>query len=481
MTDLRRPKIAIVGGGLSGLATAAHLHLADPTLRLSLFESNDRIGGVIQTETIDSFVIDHGADMFAAKPSAAIEFCQQIGVEDQLIQPQMEGRGARIVRHGKLVPIPDGFVLMRATKTWPILTTPLLSLKGKLKILTEQYKPNNVSDEDQSVANFVRHRMGNEVLDRLVGPLVAGIYTADIEKLSLLATMGPIASMVRTHGSLGKATTARRITGEDSDERNNAGARYNQFRAFNNGMRQLIDSIENILPDGVIRTSSRIDALERLTSSSRWRLRYSGNQDEFDHVVVATPAAIASSLLAPYASAAASRLSEIETASTAIVILGVKKSDVSRPVNTFGFVVPLIENRQILAGSFASNKFARRAPEDHLLVRVFIGGSMQSHLLDHDDDQLIRIARTELAELIGLKGEPVLTKVVRWNGSMPQYHVGHLDRVKEIEADVAKVRGLSLMTNSLNGVGIAPVIASAKKTASLVRQEVSQNTNHADR
>ncbi|QDT09036.1 protoporphyrinogen oxidase [Planctomycetes bacterium K23_9] len=476
MQDSSPRRVAIIGGGLSGLATAAHLHLLDPSIDLTVLESADRLGGVITTETADGFLIDHGADMFASNPPHALQLCEQLGVTDQLIQPQMEGRGANIVHHGKLVPIPDGFVLMRATKILPMLTTPLLSVSGKLRLAAEIFKPNNVSETDQSVADFVRDRMGNEVLQRIVGPLVSGIYTADVEKLSLLATMNPIAEMVRQHGSLAKATLKRRRKGEDSSERNSAGARYNQFRAFRSGMVGLINSIAQSLPAGAIHLNSPVRSIRQTTLPSEnqrngsqqqptWEIQSDAATAPFDHIVVGTPARIASTILQPHAPIAAEQLSAIESASTAIVVLGVRRADILRPVTTFGFVVPPIENRRILAGSFASTKFAGRAPEDHVLVRVFIGGALQSELLENDDESLIQIAREELNDLIGLQGDPVVSRVVRWNQAMPQYHVGHLDRVRQIDQSIADVPGLSLISNAMHGVGIAPVIKAAKSIA----------------
>ena len=210
-------RIAIVGGGLSGLATAVKLHIADPSLELSLFEAGDRVGGVIHTEQEKGFLIDLGADMFATKPSNALDLCRELGLEDRLIKPQQRGRGARIVFRGRLVPIPEGFVLMRATQWLPMLTTPLLSIPGKLRFLAERWiRPLGNEESDETVANFVRRRMGEQVLQRIVAPLTAGIYTADVEKLSMRATMKPIAEMERRYGSLAAATSARRRSGEDS-------------------------------------------------------------------------------------------------------------------------------------------------------------------------------------------------------------------------------------------------------------------------
>ncbi len=461
---LAQTRVAIVGGGLSGLATAIQLHLLQPNANILLYEASSRLGGVIQTELVDDFVIDHGADMFAAQPVDALSLCQKLGIDDQLILPELEGRGAMIVRNGRLLPIPDGFVLMRATKTWPMMTTPLLSIAGKLSLLSERFrKPIDLS-QDLSVGEFVRQRMGAEVLDRIVSPLVGGIYTADIEKLSMLATMKPISEMAKKYGSLGKATAARRRNGEDTAERLSSGARYNQFRSFPKGMRQLIDHLSSKLPEGTIATNSPVSAIR--PENKRWIVSHSDKQeDSFDNVVITSPAKVTARLLTGVSPEASAALGAIESSSAAIVVLAVKKTDIAKPVKAFGAVVPIIEGHKILAISFASHKFANRAPSDHTLIRVFLGGSLQPELLEHDDNELVSIVRKELGDLIGLTGTPTLSRVFRWNESMPQYHVGHLQRVETIESSIAAKTGLHIVSNALGGVGIAPIIRAAGKVA----------------
>ncbi|MFG0260898.1 MAG: protoporphyrinogen oxidase, partial [Novipirellula sp. JB048] len=372
-----------------------------------------------------------------------------------------------VVHRGSLKPLPDGFVLMRATKLLPMLTTPLLSLKGKLRMLAEPSVLRRTSDEDESVASFVRRRLGNEVLQRIVGPLVAGIYTADVETLSMQATMKPFADMERQYGSLNRATLARRRSGEDSLERNSTGARYAQFRAFRGGMIELPKMLGDALPVNTIRLRCGAQSIERL--GHQWLVRDTqGGSGLYSRVVLATPPRISARFLHSLAPAAAAELSTIQASSTAIVVLVVRRDDIADSRAMFGFVVPPIEKRQILAASFASEKFAGRAPHDHVIVRVFIGGTLQPELLERDDDALIGIAREELADLVGLRGTPVLNRVVRWNDAMPQYTVGHVERVARIRNSMATVPGLHLVSNALDGVGIAPIIAAAEKLATTI-------------
>lgn len=467
-------RVAVIGGGLSGLATAAKLCRLAPDLDVQLFEGSGRVGGVIHTERVGDYLVDHGADMFSTKPSAALDFCNEIGLQDQLIEPKESGRGARIVRDGKLLPIPSGFVVMRATQCWPMLSTPLLSIRGKLRFLLERWIRSNPDDSDESIASFVQRRMGSEVLDRIVAPLSAGIYTANVNRLSLQATMGPIAKMEREYGSLARATAARRRSGEDSIERNSTGARYGQFRALRGGMIELIQGIAACIPKDAIHLRSEVSSLCRAEDGT-WQVTTDGTTDSFDHVVIALPPAPAARLLHPHCIDAANELQQIEAASTAIVVLGVRQSDIKRPVSTFGFVVPLSENRRILAGSFASQKFAGRAPDDQVLIRVFIGGAMQPELLEKSDEDLVAIALEELGDLIELTGQPAFTRVVRWNQAMPQYHVGHRERVQRIDEQIDKLDGVSLVSNALHGVGIAPVIQLADKTARQIIEKLNSS------
>ena len=469
-------RVAIIGGGLSGLATACHLQLDSPERDVRVFESGSRTGGVIGTETSDHphagpLVLDLGADMLATKPPAAMDLLSRLGVAEDLLLPKVEGRGAMIVRRGELVPIPEGFVLMRATRFGSMLRTPLLSPAGKLRLAYEALVREPDHDEDESVGSFVRRRLGGEMLDRIVGPLVAGIYTADVDRLSMKATMAPIRDMARRHGSLAAATLRRRRDGEDGVDSTSSGARYEQFRAFRGGMVGLMESLTAALPRDAVQSNCRVESVRR--SSDGLTLAFADRPAEtFDQVVVATPAAVSAKLLGDLTPSVSSELASVVSASAAIAVLVVRRADIRMKAKTFGFVVPPVEGRRILAGSFASEKFAGRCREDHVIVRVFFGGMLQPHLLRFDDEELVRIARAELSELIGLAGDPVHSTVVRWNDAMPQYEVGHLERVARIKASLASVPGLHMVSNALDGVGIAPLIGQAGRVAERIASEV---------
>lgn len=467
-----KPHVVIVGGGLSGLTTAFYLQRAIADIQLSILESAPQIGGVIQTEPMDGYLVEHGADMFATQPGDAFQLCQDLGIEEELLVPNVEGRGAMIVRGDQLHPVPEGFVLMRPTRTTSILKTPLLSLSGKMRLLGERWIATRKETTDESVADFTRRRLGQETLDRIVQPLVGGIYTADHEQLSMAATMRTFVNMERQHSSLAAATAARQRRGEDSPERNSSGARYSQFRGFPKGMSSWLQTIADRLPKDSLRLQTSVRSVipvETEGHDQRWDVETTaGKLPQADAIVLATPAAAAAKLCAPFASSIAEPLGTLKTASSVITIIAAANKDIARLPKTFGFVVPAAEKKSILACSFANHKFAGRCPEDTTLMRIFMGGALRTDLLERTDAELLALIREELGTWIGWNGKAIWTKAVRWNNAMPQYHVGHLDRVDKIESSLAAYPTMALAGNSLHGVGIAPVIRTAKQAAARI-------------
>lgn len=457
-------RVGIVGGGLAGLSAAYYLRRADPGCRIDLYEAGNRWGGAIRSEWVGDLLLEHGADMFATEPDAVLRLCTDLGLADRLIKPQPNVQGAAIVFRGQPVKIPDGFVLMRPTRLLPMLRTPLLSPAGKLRLLAERWVPRRTAPGDESIQSFVTRRLGRQVLQRIVQPLVGGIYTGDVAKLSMAATMPQFLQMERQHGSLWAATRHRRRSGADSTERTSAGARYGRFRSLPGGVQELVDALVAALPSTNLHLGCPITAAVK--SGGSWQLQGPGVTSEpLDHVIFATPARVAARLLGESCGEAAHNLEAIESASSAIVALAVQRRNIGRDLDVAGIVVPAAERRRILAVSFTSDKFAGRAPEDQKLIRVFFGGVLQEAILDADDDRLIAIAREELGELIGLSGQPIFARVIRWPQAMPQYHVGHLERIETLEQTLALSPGLHVIGNSLRGVGIAPTVAGAAAVA----------------
>lgn len=454
--------IAVIGGGISGLAAAHRLIELDTGHPILLFESAARLGGVLQTVRQDGYLIEASADNFITKLPYAEQLAQRVGLAGELLPTEPSLRRALVASGGRVVPVPEAFVLMAAGRVRPILSTPVLSWPGKLRLFCEPFVARRTEPSDESVADFARRRLGDETFRRLVQPLVAGIYTADPEKLSMQATMPQFVERERKYGSLWRARRAE-ATGGDS------GARYSAFVAPRQGMSQLVDAVAQQLPAGAIQLNSPIASVE--PSGPTWRLAHGdGRRTKAAAVVVAAPAPAAGRIVQPHAPKLASQLNAIQQAGASIVVLGVRRSQVKQAIRGFGFVVPQVERRQIIAASFGSLKFPGRAPDDRLLIRVFVGGALQPDLALLPDDRLVELAFAELAQLVGLEGPPELTRVFRWPAAMPQYHVGHLDRIARIESLVADQPGLELAGNAYHGVGIPQCVHSGESAAERVAE-----------
>jgi oxygen-dependent protoporphyrinogen oxidase len=447
-----RRKVVVVGGGITGLAAAHRLIELSPEIEVIVLEATSRAGGVLDTLQQDGFLIEHSADNFITNVPWAVDLCRRIGLADELVPTRVEQRGALVVHNGRLERVPEGFMLLAPTRIWPLLATPLLSPWGKLRLLLEPLVPRRASEaDDESLASFARRRLGREAFERIVQPLVGGIYTADPEKLSLAATLPRFLEMERRHGSLIRAARAGRTA--PGNRESGSGARYGLFATLRGGLNTLVAALVSRLPSGSLRTGTPADHIERRADGT-WVVHVAGGEILCDGLIVTTPANHAGALLREVDRAISASLEQIEYAGTSIVSLGYRRHQIAHPLDAFGFVVPVVEKRRILAGSFSSVKFAGRAPDESVLIRVFIGGACQGDLAMLPDAQLRTIATEELAELLQIRGEPTLVDIARWPRSMPQYHLGHQQRVAAIEQAVARYRGLELAGNAYHGVGI---------------------------
>lgn len=475
-SDASRPlRVAVVGGGITGLAAAQRLVSKSSTAQVTLFEASRRLGGIIRTEEADGFLIELGPDSFITNKPAGLRLCQEIGFTEQLISTDARYRRSLVLRNGQPMAVPDGFMLMAPAKPWAIMTTPVLSLGGKLRLLAEAFVGRKAAADDESLASFVRRRFGRQTLDRLVQPLVGGIYTSDPEKLSLKATMPRFLDMEQSHGSVIRATLAQQNSESAREGASGSGARYGLFASAANGLSSLIGCLEAWLKKSgrvQFRTGSTITKISPPDGAQgKWSVSTegSGAAEDFDSVIITLPTHAAARLLPDQScQGLTSLLKKIEYASSAIVVSGHKLSDFRNPMDAFGLVIPAIENRKILAVSFSSRKFPNRAPEGHILLRTFVGGAMQPQLLQMDDDTMVATVNSELKDIFGMSADPMFSEVVRYNNAMPQYHVGHLELIAQIEAAQAKIPGLQLAGSSYYGVGIPDSIASGQTAADRV-------------
>ncbi len=464
-----RDRVVVVGGGVSGLAAAHRLmgrgaHGRRPS-EVVVLEAKDRIGGAIWTDRVDGFVIEGGADSFITNKPWAVDLCRELGLGDQLIGTDDRNRRSFVVRKGKLVPVPEGFVLMAPGRLAPLLASPILSIPGKLRLLMDLILPRKADDSDESLAAFVRRRLGREALERLVQPLVGGIYTADPNELSLKATLPQFPAMEREHGSLIRAAR-RQARQSRSPERAASGARYGLFASLADGMDTLPRALAAALPPRTVRTGTAVRRISRPDPGKPWRIELlDGPPIEAGGVILTTEAHASARLIDGVDAALALQLRSIPYASSAIVTVAYRRDQVAHPLDGFGAVVPAIEGRSILAVSFLSVKFPRRAPAGTALMRVFVGGATQPGLFDRDDDELKALVRAELASLLGASGEPLLIEVGRHPRAMPQYTLGHLDRVDAIRLRASRHSRLILAGNAFHGVGIPDCVRSGRDAA----------------
>ena len=462
MTPLR---VVVVGGGIAGLAAAHRLvELAQAEgrpLDLVLLEATDRLGGTIHTEHVDGFLLEAGADSFISEKPWALALAERIGLGARLRRTDDRFRRTYVVRAGRLRPLPDGFLLLAPTRAWPVLASGVFSWRGKLRLGLDLILPRRPAAGDESLGSFVRRRLGREALERVAQPLVGGIYTADPDRLSLAATMPRFLALEREHRSL---ILGLRRTARGGETAGASGARWSLFVTLAGGMGELVAALAARLPAGTVRLSTPVAGVAPAPDGWRVDLR-AGPPIHADGVVLAGPAPAMATLVDGADRPLAGLLGGIASASSATVALAYPRAAIRHPLDGFGFVVPQAEGRAILACTFSSVKYPGRAPDGFTLLRVFVGGAMQGGLLAREDRALLQLAHRDVASLLGITGDPILSRVWRHPGAMPQYEVGHLDRVGAIESRLETLPGLALAGSAYRGVGIADCVRSGETAA----------------
>lgn len=465
-------RIAIVGGGIAGLSAAWSLEKARRSgadLEWALFEKSDRLGGVIRTECRDGFVLEAGPDSFLSiKPDGA-RLCKELGLGDQLISSNDEERKTYILVNGRLVAIPQGLEFMVPTRIWPMATTRLFSFATKLRMAGELFSGRKNDEEDESVGDFVRRHFGQEMVDRVAEPLLAGVYGGSADRLSIRAVLPRFAEMERENGSLVRATLNAKARARKSAP---AGARTQPaplFTSLKNGMQQLVNALVDALPKSSIRLQQQNVAVRPVNDA--WQIAAAGASERFDAVLLAVPAPSAATMLRQAVPLLIDGLSRIAYTSSAAVALAY--DDIPLPEG-HGFLVPRSENRKMMACTFVHKKFSHRAPEGKKLLRCFFSSSRVPELMQYSAEDLQTIARQELKEVLGLDREPLFVRTFRWERAMAQYETGHLDRVAEMEKILAAMPGLHVIGNSFHGIGVPDCIKSARLAVEQITASASQ-------
>jgi len=450
-------RIAIVGGGISGLAAAFALEerrRAGEALEFVVYESSPRFGGVLFTEQVEGCLIEAGPDSFLTEKPWAADLCRRLGIEDQLIGSNDADRKTYILVKGKLVPMPDGLMFMVPTQLSPAILSSLFSPATKLRVAREWWYPARVSNGDESVAALVERHYGAEMVDRLADPLLAGVYGGEAAQLSVRAVLPRFVEMESKYGSLGRGMLAARKNVQRSLPAPSI------FSSLKGGMQQLGEALVAKLPAEALRANSPVQAVQR--QDRGWVVSAGYASDQFDAVIVATPATAAAPLLEIASAELASELRAISYSSSVTVALGFDQNvRVALPPG-FGFLVPRREGKRLLAATFVHNKFPHRAPKDIAVVRCFLGGSRDEQVLQLTDENILNIVRDELRQILGVKADPLFTRLYRWKGAMAQYTVGHLERLQRIEGLVKPLPGLALAGNAYRGIGVPDCIRSGE-------------------
>ena len=451
--------VAVVGGGIAGLAAAYELSLRG--VSCVVLEGSGRAGGVILSEQIDGFTVDGGPDSLLIQKPDGITLCEELGLGDRLVATKLP-RFAYILRAGRLHALASGSVLGIPTRASSLLASSLFSWRGKLRMGAELFVPPRTDEKDESIGSFMTRRFGREATCYLAEPLLAGIHAGDVDRLSMHALFPRFVADEQKYGSLLKAFRGRAHSRVAVD-----GA----FKSLPGGLTEMVNALVAALPSGTVRLNARV---RRIAGSGPFTIDVQG-ADAIDarRVIVATPAYAAADLLRERDPELARRCSEIPYASAMTVAMAFRREDVTHKLNGSGFVVPRIEPVGILAASWLSSKWPHRAPDGHVLLRAFLGGTRDPRALEDSDEAAVARSITALTPLLGIRGEPRFTRVYRWERANAQHEVGHLARIAAIDLTLVRHPGLFLTGSGFRGVGIPDCIADARAVARQAMQHLS--------
>lgn len=479
--DSKQQTVVVIGGGITGLSTAYYLQKGAAEqgldLRLVLIEAEDKLGGKIQTESYEGFVMERGPDSFLARKPAAVNLARELGIDDELVGTNPHARKTYILHKGKLRRIPQGLNIGVPTQFMPFATTSLLSVGGKLRAGLDLVMGRTENKGDQSLGAFLEKRLGKEVVDNMAEPLLAGIYAGDLRKLSLRSTFPQFEQLEQKYGSLvrGMMTQAKEAkaaqAARDAQTKPELGATsrplpQSVFLTFRTGLERLIERLEAVQADKVeLLTSTAVRSIQS-SGGGRYRVALdNGEAIDADSVVVTTPTYDAAALL-PDTFTPKVQLQQVPYVSVATVLLGFEKATIDYPLDASGFVVPRKEGRTITACTWTSSKWLHTAKNGRTLLRFYVGRSGDEGIVDQPDEEIIRRVRKDFADIMGVTAEPMFAKVQRWRRSMPQYTVGHLDRVHAfVEQAERELPGVFFAGAGFTGLGIPDCIDQGIKTS----------------
>ncbi len=485
--------VIVIGGGVAGLGAAYKVRRAAEEgheLSFTLIEKDSRLGGKIASEHVpdewggaedDKFIVDGGPDCFLTEKPGVHRIAKLTGIFEDELPTDDSRKRTWILSRGRLHEMPDGVMMFAPTKFVPFATTGLFSWPGKLRMGMDLLIPrkerwpegDTAAQHDETLESFVVRRMGRECLDRLAEPLVGGVHASDPAQMSLAATFPRLLDMEQKYGSMiGGFVDARKKVAEMRKKYPPKPGQKPRtfFTSFTEGMQVLPDTMARAAGIDNIRTGVKVTRIER--SPEGWTVHLSDEtRIEGDAVILATECWAAEPLMREIDPAIADALAAIPSSSSATVSLGFRAEEIGIDMEAFGVLCPLVEGRSLMAATYSSTKWPGRAPEGKVLMRGFVGGPHNQAIMENSDEQLVQIVLAEMRDILGVKGDPLFSRVYRWDGGMPQYTLGHLDRVKMIEERASDIEGLALAGGSYTGVGLPNCIESGERAVSKVLGE----------
>ena len=454
-------RLTIIGGGIAGLSAAYYTKKNAPDAQVTLIESSDQWGGKIKTDRVTfddgTFIIEGGPDTFLATKPWGVALCNELGLSDRLHGTNQKQKNTYVLHRNKLEPLPDGLAMMIPTNVQAILKTHLVSWFGKARMGFDFIQPAKAVDGDESLGTFVSRRLGREAYENLIEPLMSGIYAGDGDQLSLASTFPYLRDLELKYGSLarGALEMRKKTNGKVQGSRS-------AFLTPTTGLAEIVEALVGYLSEHNVglRLNSSVQTLKRSYVETWDVILDNGDAIESDAIILATPAYVSGGLLASFDPELASTLMSIPYASTATVSLAYRQSDLPKPLDGYGYVIPRREGRKALAGTWTSTKFPHRTPDGYALIRVFVGRAGQD--IPWDETELLELAKEEVKMTSGITAEPIISRVFMWDKAMPQYNLGHPEKLKQIDAALEKHVGLALAGNGYRGIGIPDCIHSGE-------------------
>jgi oxygen-dependent protoporphyrinogen oxidase len=481
-------RILIIGGGVAGLGAAYKVTRAASEghgVDFVLFEKDPRLGGKIQTEIVrdaseDKFIVDGGPDCFLTEKPACHRIAKLLGIFDDELPTDESRKRTWILSRGKLHQMPDGIFMFAPTKFLPFATTGLFSWPGKIRMAMDLFIPPKkvVPGElnDETLESFVVRRMGRECLERLAEPLVGGVHASDSVKMSLAATFPRLLEMEQKYGSLTKGFIAARRKVEEMRRKYppQPGQKPRTFfTSFVNGMQELTDRMADVAGREKMRTGAAVIALHHPHGRAWTVLLSDGSAVEGDAVIIATESWAAEPLVRPHDEVIADALAGIPASSSATVSIAFNENEVGFDLNAFGVLCPFVEDRALMAATYSSTKWPGRAPAGKVLLRGFVGGPHNQEIVKRSDEELVQTVLAEFRDLLGLNpfAKPLFSRVFRWHLGMPQYTLGHLERIERIDDRCVQIPGLAIAGGSYRGVGVPNCIESGERAVTKILGE----------